>query len=37
MHINWTIADSMSALVACGGSMIGLYLIEISKKVLARR
>jgi hypothetical protein len=35
--INWTMADTLTALVAAGGSTIGLYLIEITRKVMARQ
>jgi hypothetical protein len=37
MHFYWTAADTVAALLAGGGSMLGLYLGRITERLLARR
>jgi hypothetical protein len=37
MGIYWTWADTASALIAGGGSLLGLYLSQIAQRLLARR
>jgi hypothetical protein len=37
MHFYWTAADTVSALIAGGGSMLGLYLGQIAERLFARR
>ncbi len=37
MHFYWTSADTISALIAAGGSMFGLYLSQIAERWLSRR
>jgi hypothetical protein len=37
LHFYWTTADTVTALVAGGASMFGLYLGQIAERLLARR
>jgi hypothetical protein len=37
MHFYWTTTDTVAALIAAGGSMLGLYLGQIAERLLSRR
>jgi len=37
MHIYWTSADTLAALIAGGGSIVGLHLGQIAERLLALR
>jgi hypothetical protein len=37
MHFYWTAADTAAALLAAGGSMLGLYLGTLAERLLSRR
>jgi hypothetical protein len=37
MSFYWTMNDTLSAVVAAGGSLLGLYLGQIAEKLFARR
>ena len=37
LHFYWTTTDTVAALLAGGGSMLGLYLGQITERLLARR
>jgi len=37
LHFYWTAADTAAALLAGGGSVLGLYLGRITERLLSRR